>query len=64
MVKKNHDIIEVDVKLIHETDKAYLVSPIAPGTTKEVWIPKSGCELGDDGVMQISENMAVQKGMK
>lgn len=52
------DLFDVDVELIHETDEAYLVSDGVESTEtlfgeykkpESVWIPKSQCELEDNG---------------
>ena len=37
----NSDLIDIEVDLKHETDKAYLVSD----GDREVWVPKSQCEF-------------------
>lgn len=63
-MKKNHDIIEVQVTLKHETEKAYLVDVGDGG----VWVPKSLCEFEPgagvrDGLLQISEDFAIEKGL-
>ena len=55
---KNHDIIEIEVMLEHETPKAYLVKSITTG--KKSWVPKSVVEL-DGHLMQIPASMAEDK---
>jgi hypothetical protein len=45
MPKKGDEIVDVQVELLHETDKAYLVT--IDGKTK-VWVAKSVCELEHD----------------
>jgi len=59
MPKKGAEIIDVDVDLIHQTEKAWLVSP--DGRHK-VWIPKS---LGqyDNGVLTLPTSYAIDKGL-
>ena len=63
MVKKNHDIITLELHLKNETEKAYLVSD---GKTT-AWIPKSQCEMAEGlGVaceFQMPEWLAVEKGL-
>ena len=55
---KNHDIIEIEVSLIHETAGAYLVKSIT--TEKQAWVPKQAVEL-DGHLLQIPEAMAEVK---
>lgn len=58
-IQKKHDIIEVEgLTLKHATQAAYLFV----GPHGEVWIPKSQCDW-DDGVLQISERIAIEKGL-
>lgn len=59
-MKKNHDIITVDVTLAHQTEKAYLVD--AGTKAGKVWVPKSQCEY-EEGELQISEQLATDKGL-
>lgn len=58
-MKKNHDIIEVEITVLHETEKAYLVTN--DGDNK-VWLSKSICEI-DGSVLQIPEWLALDKGL-
>jgi len=55
---KNHDIITIDVKPKHETEKAYLFENLKG---KDVWIPKSQCEY--DVELQLPEWLALDKGL-
>jgi len=57
MMTKNHDIISVQCMVKHETEKAVLVENIKG---KDVWIPKSQCEVEDAG-LQIPEWLALDK---
>lgn len=61
-MKRNHDIITLELELIHETELAYLLSD---GTRKE-WVPKVACELeegkGTTCSVQMSEKLAIEKG--
>lgn len=58
-MKKNHDIIEVECTLQHQTDAGLLVDF---GGKTAVWVPKSLCEFGN-GTLQIPEWLATEKGM-
>ena len=51
-------LVDVEVKLVHQTDFAYLVDN---GDVK-VWIPKLACELYD-GVITLEEKLAIDKGL-
>lgn len=46
MPKKGEEIVDVEVELVHETEKAWLVRSFAGKASKEVWIPQSLGELG------------------
>jgi hypothetical protein len=57
------DLIDIDVDLIHETDRAVLVSV---GGAKAVWVPKSACEIEREGKgwkLTLREALAVDKGL-
>ena len=56
MTKKNHDIIELDCAIKHETEKAYLVE----GDHGDVWLAKSMCEH-DGETLQLPEWLAIEK---
>lgn len=57
-MKKNHDIISIPASILHETEKAYLIDDGKKG----IWVPKSACEF-DEGELQISEALAIEKGL-
>lgn len=65
MRRANHDIIELEVELIHQTEAAYLV---AVGDI-EAWVPKSRVELemkastGRAATIQIPEGLAAEKNL-
>lgn len=40
------DLIDIDVTVHHETEKAWLVSSDV-STPEKVWLPKSMCEVSD-----------------
>lgn len=54
---KNHDIIMLNIRIKHQTDKAVMVENLKG---KDVWIPKSQCEA-DDFCIQIPEWLAIDK---
>lgn len=65
-MRKNHDIIDIYCRVKVETEKAYLICD----GTKEEWIPKSLCEFEQDltkkgnfGTLQLSEQLAFEKGL-
>ncbi len=57
-MKKNHDLIDLALELVHETEKALLLSD---GTRKE-WVPKSVVEVNADGTFTMPEKWAKDKG--
>lgn len=60
MTRKNNDVEVVEVELVHETDRAYLVRSCDTGM--EAWVPKSRCEL-TDGELQAPGPLLVEKGL-
>jgi len=54
------DAVDIDVKLIHETEDAYLVC--YDEDTPNVWVPKSQSDYSD-GALTVSQWLAEQKGM-
>lgn len=63
MPKKS--LADIEAKLVHETDKAYLLDD---GQTKE-WVPKSRVENNDrieigqrGGSFSMPEDLAIEKG--
>lgn len=62
---KNHDIVEVEVDVLHETEKAYLVTQgetFSSGEPINEWLPKSQCQW-DGETMQLPEWLALEKGL-
>jgi len=67
MAKK---LIDIVAELLCETDKAYLIydgrSEIKKGDTMPsdlyIWIPKSQCEMNDDGTFTLPYWLALEKG--
>lgn len=58
------NLADIDVQLLHETDRAYLVTDTTP--ENGVWVPKSQCELEESGVrgiytLTLPEWLAVEK---
>ena len=54
------DLIDLDVRLIHETPLAWLFHD----GRKETWLPKSMCEFDRDaGVLTLPEPLALEKGL-
>lgn len=54
---KKHDIIELDLAVKRETDRAVMVENLK---NKNVWLPKSQVEVDQDGI-QLPEWLAVDK---
>lgn len=65
-MRRNHDIIEIEgLTLRYATNDAYLFITgrvDEQGEPITVWIPKSQCDYAD-GVLQLPEWMAVDKGL-
>lgn len=54
-------LADVDVRLVHSTERAYLVQSV--DTEIEVWVPKSRCELeltkgSDMGTLTLDQDYA------
>jgi hypothetical protein len=58
-MRKNHNIIEIAGELRRETEKAYLLFD----GSKEVWLAKALCEWDGDGIMQMPEWLALERGL-
>lgn len=58
MIKK-HDIIELEIFPLKETEKAVMVKNLKG---KDVWLPKSQIEVDDDGI-QLPEWLALDNGL-
>lgn len=54
---KNHDLISLEINLMHETEKAYLFTNLKGEKT---WIPKSMSEY-DGNELQLPEWLAQEK---
>lgn len=59
MAKKGAEVVDVDVDLVHATDKAWL---FRLGNGNQVWVPKSVGEY-EDGKCTLPTNYATEKGM-
>lgn len=67
-MKKNHDLVDVDVTVKHETEKAYLVDFVGSFGSKEAaWVPKSQADVerktATRSVMTLPQWLAEEKGM-
>lgn len=58
-MKKNHDLVDLELTLIHETEKAFLLSD----GKKKVWVPKSVVENNEDGTFTMPQSWAEEKGL-
>lgn len=58
LTSKQHDIIEVEAELRHETENGYLLDD---GDKKE-WFPKKLVEDNEDGTFSMPEWLAEDKG--
>ena len=63
------DLVDIEVALHHETEKAYLVSTDGERASA-VWIPKSMCDLirterdkGENWTITLTERLATEKGL-
>lgn len=54
------NLVYIDVKLVHETDEAYLVC--YDEDKPNVWVPKSQSKH-DEGILTVSQWLAEQKGI-
>jgi hypothetical protein len=66
MIEGKSDLVEVEIVLHRETDKAYLVSTDGK-RDKAVWIPKSQCQQvdgeGQHRTMEMPEWLAIDRGL-
>jgi hypothetical protein len=65
VIEGKSDLVEIDVVLHHETEKAFKVSTDG-NDDKAAWVPKSQCQLSGDGrnrTLELPEWMAQQKGL-
>lgn len=63
------DLVDIEVTLHHETEKAWLVSSDV-STPEKVWVPKSLSEISDRkeapskaATLTLGESLAVSKGL-
>jgi RNase P/RNase MRP subunit p29 len=60
------DLIDIEVRVLNETDRAYRVDF---GGKETVWVPKSQCEfeyregIEINGVLTLPEWLALEKGL-
>ena len=59
MTSGRSDLVDIEADLIHETDKAYLLS----NGERQVWVPKSVVQNNEDGTWTMPERLAVDKGL-
>lgn len=59
MPKKGSEVLDIEVRLIRETEKAYLLTSVR--TKKTSWFPKSMVELEEEtsGEVKYDENLNV-----
>ncbi|UXU73777.1 MULTISPECIES: hypothetical protein [unclassified Paracoccus (in: a-proteobacteria)] len=60
------NVIDLDVQVLHETDKAVMVTPDVPDNG--VWLPKSQIELSETGIagimtVTLPEWLALERGL-
>lgn len=60
------DLVDIDVQVLHETEKAALVTVDVPDNG--VWLPKSKIELSETGIagimtVTLPEWLALDKGL-
>ena len=57
------DLIDLEVRLVHETPLAWLFTQFNDGGT-ETWLPKSMCEFDQvAGILTLPEPLALEKGL-
>ena len=54
------NLVDIDVVLVHSTDKAYLIK--YDEDKEPVWVPKSLSEYAN-GVLTLPEPVAIEKGL-
>ncbi len=59
MPKKGEELVDVDVDLVHATERAYL---FRLGNGTQVWVPKSVCEY-ENGTCTVPTWWAEKEGM-
>lgn len=53
------NLIDIEARLVHETEKAWLLDV---GNDKPTWVPKSAAEF-DGETLTIPEPLAVERGL-
>lgn len=68
---KRNNFVEFDCWLIHQTERAFLVSTDEEEKDKQ-WIPKDACDFDEDALpdilpavvtLQVKESMLLKKGL-
>ncbi|WP_114962064.1 hypothetical protein [Tritonibacter mobilis] len=55
------NLIELEARLVHQTDKAWLLDT---GEEEPTWLPKSACEFDEDtGILTLPRPLAEEKGL-
>lgn len=55
------NLIEIEARLVHETDKAWLLDT---GEDEPTWLPKSACEFDEgEGTLTLPRPLAEEKGL-
>lgn len=65
-MSRHHDIVDLDVQVLHETEKAVLVTADVP--ENGVWLPRSKIEIEPSGIagifsVSLPEWLAIEKGL-
>lgn len=60
MTIKNHDLVDIDVDLVRQTENAFLVKD---DKDKEHWLPKSQVEHNGGTSFTMPEWLAVDRGL-
>lgn len=61
MNRDEPDTIEIRAEVIRQTDFAWLISDDG---SREVWIPKSQADWVDEGIIEMPEWLAIDKGLE
>lgn len=60
-MKKNHDIVTLDIKIKHQTEKAVMVENLKG---QKVWLPKSQIEVDHENLtIDLPEWLAEETGL-
>jgi hypothetical protein len=67
MIEGKSDLVEVDVALHHDTDKAFFLVSTDGNRDKAQWIPKSQCQhaggAGRHRTLEMPEWLAMDRGL-